>query len=271
MACLTRLRSLSSWKLEVVTAQDAQALHCFTALQGLTHLGLDMDRIKPPDEMLAAVAQLTGLASLNLSGSVLQHVGSVLPLVALQQLTSLTVDRNVYLGLDDALALASLGQLRRLEARFGNPAAAAAAGLDRLEECKAQVFGAHEGAPVSLAGRVELWSLHGFDLSRVHTLSLFDPMQLRRHLSCCQQLRALSMTDWYTVLQQAVLLQAVAALPQLQHLHHCDQPSRQLDCSAVAVLAGCRQLKQLTLEGMVGLLEGTVGPLPRLRLLRLLG
>jgi hypothetical protein len=42
----------------------------------------------------------------------------------------------------------------------------------------------------------------------------------------------------------------------------------------MAVLAGCRQLKQLTLEGMVGLLEGTVAALmllPTLRLLRLLG
>jgi hypothetical protein len=42
----------------------------------------------------------------------------------------------------------------------------------------------------------------------------------------------------------------------------------------MAVLAGCRQLKQLTLVGMGGLPEGTVLALmllPRLRLLRLLG
>jgi hypothetical protein len=79
------------------------------------------------------------------------------------------------------------------------------------------------------------------------------------------------------VLQQAAVLQAaVAALPQLQHLHlhHYDLSSSQLDWSGMAVLADCRQLKQLTLEGMKGLQEGTVAalmPLPRLRLLRLLG
>jgi hypothetical protein len=78
-------------------------------------------------------------------------------------------------------------------------------------------------------------------------------------------------------LQQAVLLQAIAGLSQLQHLclYHCDQSSRQLDCSAMAVLmSGCKQLKQLTLVNLVGLLEGTLAalmPLPRLRLLRLLG
>jgi hypothetical protein len=47
-----------------------------------------------------------------------------------------------------------------------------------------------------------------------------------------------------------------------------------LDWSALAVLAGCRQLRQLTLVGMVGLLEGVLAALmllPQLRLLRLLG
>jgi hypothetical protein len=67
MACLTRLRSLSSLELEV-TAQDAQALRSLTALQGLTHLGLDLGSGEPPDALLAAVAQLTGLASLSLCG-----------------------------------------------------------------------------------------------------------------------------------------------------------------------------------------------------------
>jgi hypothetical protein len=79
------------------------------------------------------------------------------------------------------------------------------------------------------------------------------------------------------VLHQAVVaLEAIAALPQLQHLklHHRDQFSRKPDWSTMAVLSGCRQLKQLTLGGMKGLQEGTVGALmmmPRLRLLRLLG
>jgi hypothetical protein len=57
----------------------------------------------------------------------------------------------------------------------------------------------YEGEPVSLAGQVELCSLEGFDLSRVHTLVLkllSDPNQLNRHLLSCQQLRALSLTDY---------------------------------------------------------------------------
>jgi hypothetical protein len=132
---------------------------------------------------------------------------------------------------------------------------------------------------------VELYYLEGFDLSRVHTLSLSlvdghraDPNQLSLHLPSCQQLRALSLTHWTSLLQEAVVLQTITALPQLQHLrlhlHHYDKTSSQLDCSAMAVLTGCRQLKQLTLVGMVGLQEGTVVALmmlPRLRLLRLLG
>jgi hypothetical protein len=174
----------------------------------------------------------------------------------LQRLTSLTLDGNIFFEHDDALALASLGQLRRLEANFYNPATAAAAGLARLEECRVQVFSAHESERVLLPGRVQLYGLEGFDLSRVHTLSLAGS---------------------HSVLQQA--LQAVAALPQLQHLplqpvcYPRHQSSRQLT-GAMAVLAGCRQLKQLTLVGMVGLLEGIVMALmllPRLRLLRLLG
>jgi hypothetical protein len=59
--------------------------------------------------MLAAVAQLTGLASLSLLGSELEGAGTVLPLAPLQQLTSLILDTGACLGHDDALALASLG------------------------------------------------------------------------------------------------------------------------------------------------------------------
>jgi hypothetical protein len=162
---------------------------------------------------------------------------TVAHLANLQQLTSLILINYECEDQDEALVLASLGQLRRLEAIFDNPAAAAAAGLSRLEECKVEVCGAHEGEPVSLAGRVELWSVEGFDLSRVHTLSL-------------------SLADGHSVLQQAAALQAVAALPQLQHLnlHYLHllgsvalryaQSRRQPDASTMAVLLpGCRQLE----------------------------
>jgi hypothetical protein len=112
MACLTGLRSLSSLHLDV-TLDDAQALRSFTALQGLTHLGLneDIEDIEVLDALLAAVAQLTGLASLSLDGTELDEEGAegaVLPLVTLQRLTSLTLDCYATLGHDVALALASL-------------------------------------------------------------------------------------------------------------------------------------------------------------------
>jgi hypothetical protein len=86
------------------------------------------------------------------------------------------------------------------------------------------------------------------------------------------------------------LLQAIAALPQLQHLclRGCLKDLNpnvrqrgvsydpQLDCGRLAVLAGCsRQLRQLTLMGMAYLPESTLVALmlglPQLRLLRLLG
>jgi hypothetical protein len=266
IACLTGLRSLSSLHLHI-KEQDAQAPRSFTALQRLTHLGLNLGSRKMLDEMMA-VTHLTSLASLVLEGHELDNAMPVAHLATLQQLTSLILIGRDYLGQDEALALASLGQRRRLQADFGSPAAAAAAGLARLEECKVLVGGRHGGEPVLLAGRVELWSLEGYDLSRVHTLSL-------------------SLADGHSVLQRAAALQAVAALPQLEHLnlHYIDlldhpslwspQSSSQPDASTMAVLlTGCRQLKQLTLVGMTGLQEGTVVALmmlPRLRLLRLLG
>jgi hypothetical protein len=80
--------------------------------------------------------------------------------------------------------------------------------------------------------------------------------------------------------EQPELLQAIAALPQLQHLclrgytyRHSSNP--QLGCGRLAVLAGGRrQLRQLTLVRMDDLLESTLvalmAGLPQLRLLRLL-
>jgi hypothetical protein len=150
MACLTRLRSLGSLQLGVA-GQDAQALRSLTALQGLTHLGLALDSGELSAALLAAVAQLTGLASLSLFGHELGDDVTVMSLVALQQLTSLVLEYCAVLDHDDALALASLAQLRRLQATFDSPAAAAAAGLARLEECRVEVDGRHGGEPVSLA------------------------------------------------------------------------------------------------------------------------
>jgi hypothetical protein len=234
VACLTALRSLGSLELHV-PLEDVKALRSLTALQGLTHLRLDLDSEEPSAALLllAAVAQLTGLMSLSLTHSEVADDISIAHLAILQQLTSLALARNAYLGLDDALALASLGQLRRLQANFDSAAAAAAAGLARLEECRVDVGGAHQGERVSFAGRawVDLlddpWRLDGYDLGRVHSLSLnvfvfgedHVDVQLSRHLQSCRQLRALSLTCRYTVLLRAALLQAVAALPQLQHLH----------------------------------------------------
>jgi hypothetical protein len=237
----------------------------------LTHLGLDLGGGEPLDALLAAVAQLTGLASLSLDGCELDEDGAVLPLVTLQRLTSLTLDCYATLGHDDALALASLGQLRRLHATFDSLAAAAAAGLAKLEECNVYVDGGHEGELVSLPGRVELDGdgLEGFYLSRLHTLSLIDigtpADELCLHLPSCQQLRALSIGGSHAVPPRAAVLQAVTALPQLQHLRlqHLHlrlsayvDPSSKPDFSGMAALmAGCRQLKQLTLVAMVGLQE----------------
>jgi hypothetical protein len=310
VACLTGLRSLSSLQL-YVQMQDAHMLPSFTALLGLTHLGLYLGNSGPPDQLLAAVAQLTGLASLCLEGFRPAGEGMVMPLATLQQLTSLVLLNDsdpysgvAYLGRGEALVLASLGQLRRLHAAFASPAAAAAAGLARLEECKVEVDGTEPGGEpaASLSGRVELSRLAGFDLSRVHALSVRlvdifyedeledvdDVDELGRHLPSCQQLCSLSIAGVGTVFvpSPAKVLQAVAALPQLQHLRlqYCSDiqctPPAQKSSGMLAwsvmdeLLSGCRQLKQLTLVGMVGLLEGTVAALmllPRLRLLRLLG
>jgi hypothetical protein len=144
------------------------------------------------------------------------------------------------------------------------------------------VDGGHEGELVPLPGQVELESLDGFDLSRVHTLALSysnigDCPHPHPLLPSCQQLRALFVRGCDVVLLQAAVLRAIAALPRLQHLHvyHEGHWTGQPDFSSMAVLmSGCRQLKQLILVAITGLQEGTVAALmmlPRLRLLRLLG
>ncbi len=106
---------------------------------------------------------------------------------------------------------------------------------------------------------------------RQEPLKQADPAALQS----CQQLRALRCSARW-VRGQPAALQAIAALPQLQHL--CvvggsgDDPP--MDGATLAALAACSQLKQLTLRGVKQLPESTLAALmaglTRLRLLRLL-
>jgi hypothetical protein len=244
---------------------------------------------------MSAVGQLTGLVSLELWPNImdmpLQH------LTALQRLTSLAL-RQCRFDEQQARVLAGLRQLRRLATDFCSPAVAAAAGLTRLEECRVDVFFDEDELPRRAAQapghlRTNTSCLAGFDLSSVHTLELVEidqsgrpprvrPLQLpeeaavlRHMLSRCPQLRAADLI-WFAGQPEAQ--QAIAALPQLQHLclRAWPETNPQLDCGRLAVLAGCsRQLRQLTLRGMADLPESTLmalmAGLPQLRLLRLLG
>jgi hypothetical protein len=268
LACLTGLRSLSS--LELWVDADGAVVRSLTALQGLTHLALGVER---PDGLLAAVGQLTGLVSLELYD--IRDDLPLQPLAALQQLTSLTF-RDYIVDEQEALALAGLGQLRRLVASFNSPAAAAAAELARREECKMDFNKGEEGedsaeeeellggaliqAPGHLSTDTEC--LACFDLSSVHTLQLVgldqnEEGELCQQLSRCQQLRALRLEN----VSSQLVLQAIRALPQLQHLSlSCRAHNPPLDCGRLAMLAGCsRQLRQLTLLGMADLAESALG------------
>jgi hypothetical protein len=164
-----QLACLCSLELRVAAAA-APAVLSLTALQGLTHLALSG---RESNELVAAVAQLTGLASLKLRDG----TGGVAlePLAALQQLTSLIIKRII--GEQQARVLADLGQLRRLEADFASSAAAAAARLGRLEECKVGLLKVEQhGRRVVVQAPGHLCtnslSLSSFDLSSVHTLRL---------------------------------------------------------------------------------------------------
>jgi hypothetical protein len=220
----------------------------------------------------------------------LSHGVHLQPLAALQQLTSLTL-LGCMLDEQQALVLAGLGQLRRLVADFDSPAAAAAARLARLEECRVDRFRELElqgGAPIQAPGQLQTNSggLAVIDLSSVHTLQLvefidsegrgWDAATLYQQLPRCPQLRTL---DLYWFDKQPKALQVVAALPQLQHLRLRAWSSGfgpPVNCRRLKVLAGCsRQLRQLTLEYMDDLPKRTLVALmvglPQLRLLRLLG
>jgi hypothetical protein len=289
LACLTGLRSLSSLELSI-HEEAAQAVRSLTDLQGLMHLSLGAEQL---DDLMPAVGQLTGLVSLELWGN--WRCRLLQPLAALQWLTSLTL-KGCTIDEQQAQVLAGLGQLRRLVADFNSPSAAAAAGLARLEECRMDFNKGEEeekdddegeeelqgGALVQAPGqlRTDTRCLACFDISSMHTLELewFDQDEggaLRQQLPRCPQLRALHLVHIKAF--QPEVLQAIAALPQLQHLclRAWDTTSPQLGCGRLVVLAGgSRQLRQLTLMGMADLPESTLVALmvglPQLRLLCLL-
>jgi hypothetical protein len=262
-------------------ADAAPAVRSLTTLQGLTYLALGGDLT---DKLLAAVGQLTGLVSLELwdisDGAPLQ------PLAALQRLTSLDLtgmDLDVRIDEQQARVLASLAQLRRLLADFDSPAAAAAAGLARLEKCEVAFVGGPQGGALGQApGHLRTCTafMACFDLSSVHTLEQRRKKDqeeggaLCQQLSRCQQLHAVDLC-WFAE-QPEALLQAIAALPQLQHLClHAWSYNPHLHCSCLAALAGgSRQLRQLTLWGFdlsESTLEALMVGLPQLRMLRMLG
>jgi hypothetical protein len=187
------------------------------------------------------------------------------------------------LNQQQARVVASLGQLRQLQAGFAGPAAAAAA-VARLDKCCMWVD-AEQGsaAAIQAPGRLKLdrTALGMFDLNRVHTLELgygWDEWDgaaadlLCRQLSRCAQLRSLHLAG----APSKHVLQAIAALPQLQHLClFSELAGSEAAPTWDALAAGCSQLRQLTLWDISPLSEqmlaALMAGLPQLRLLRLLG
>jgi hypothetical protein len=232
-------------------------------------------------------ASLTGLSSLSADGYA-QH-GESAPLEALQQLTHLSLGHGA-LQPQDSAVLASLGALRTLEVHFVGPAAAAAAGLHRLQGVTVLEMGreaAEPIAPIQLAGgcclRLRGESALGcFDTRQVHVLELselaylvgIDAAAVSQALRSSPQLRALQLESSQALHPQ--VLQAVAACSQLASLRLAAIGEAAPAAQGLAALAqGCNRLRRLTLRGIEGLSADTALPalmrLPCLRLLRLLG
>ena len=127
-SAIASLASLASLQLVSLGNGDLPLLRALTALAGLTHLGVRFFWDSGA-EAAQALGQLSGLVSLEAVGL----RGPLEPLEALQQLTSLRLGDALSCPLRDAEALARLGALRSLDAAFESPAAAAAAGLGRLD------------------------------------------------------------------------------------------------------------------------------------------
>jgi hypothetical protein len=190
------------------------------------------------------------------------------------------------------VVLARLGALRTLEAHFVGPAAAAAAGLHRLQDVTALVEMALGAAgpisPIQLAEGCCLRfrgskALRCFDTSQVHVLELhdvdhgqpdLDATAVSLVLRSSPQLRGLQLCCSQALHPQ--MLQAMAACSQLASLDlwvswRCNG---QAAPAADGLAQGCRQLRQLTLQRIQQLSADTLPALirlPGLRLLRLLG
>jgi hypothetical protein len=246
VSCLSSLRSLASLQLTGAPGGSARLARALTALPGLTHLGVklnqDMDplarsQLPPLMQLMQALGQLTGLSSLELGLSSFQDdpFDSV-PLAvleALQQLTRLSLGSGA-LQPQDSAVLARLGALRSLSAEFEDQAAAAAAGLQRLQGVTALVkaLEAEEPmAPVQLAEGCCLRlrgkrGLRCFDTSQVHVLELHDFAYVRAGFNAAAVSQALRRGPQLRGLQlhirQALkprVLQAATACSQLTSLH----------------------------------------------------
>jgi hypothetical protein len=148
---LASLRSLASLQLMGPAERSAQMARALAALPCLTHLDLHLlgERSQEAPQFMQALGQLTGLASLKVDGYV--HHGyrpPLAPLEALQQLTHLSLGRGI-VQLPEFAVLARLGALRALEAHFQLPAAAAAAGLQRLQGVTALLTGLEAAGPLA--------------------------------------------------------------------------------------------------------------------------
>jgi hypothetical protein len=207
---------------------------------------------------MQALGQLTGLSSLGLGGCGFLKAG-LAPLEALQQLTHVSLDCT-----KDASVLARLGALRSLDAIFHRPAAAAAAGLHRLQGVTAMIWDwdAEAGAPIQLAAgshiRLSSWKqLRLFDASQVHVLELHDNLDVPVADVCvalrsCPQLRDLQLLIALALDPQ--VLQVVAGCSHLTSLRLGKRPSGQVlaaaDGGLAALARGCSRLRRLTLQGI---------------------
>jgi hypothetical protein len=145
---IASLRGLASLHLELQAEDSSQLARSLTALSGLTHLGLALIGERSPDlpQLMQALGQLTGLISPTVMGT-LYPEARLASLAALQRLTSLSL-MMMRCEPQDSAVLARLGALRALGAVFDKPAAAAAAGLHRLQSVSVLVCMALETAPV---------------------------------------------------------------------------------------------------------------------------